>query len=803
MNHEYRHLVISLIAAAAMLVLTGTAAAGDAHWWARNGTAKPKPPVSTQDPGNYQGPGASPWQSGSTPAPLNMNANRWLFIGIENDDDNGTAKDVIVEIECDTGVGVDLRRFELSKSSKNKPTAGGYPANTSARGFAGSVKKLSSSATKLRLQLSFAKCPEWEYVTLFNSGQNRSYQNFRISVGTDECEDAARAGSEVSGDTRPSCGCTTTGVEFTEFHYFPETAMVDMGVPPFFSTTAGPGGWIGEFVFQTPEGDPRPLGGVRWSTDGPGVTAGEFYSFSFAMLGDADARYEVFAFDQATGEHTSYVRDMRPRLGAWVSRHSTSGSLAMSLHPQARGHDALDAGPEERLLPSVEPRLGGIETIEVELNRPVVLVDPLAVSVKDTTAAYVPDLVSVENGGLSLVLEFAPGALPNQRAYEIDIAGAIADAYNGIDEIVGDTDTVLIALEGDVTGDGKVSDEDVSLINLHLGEPVSPDTAALDLDLDGIIAAPDADAAQARLGDSVLCPGSFPTVPWYEDFDDYDPGSSLHGGCGWKGWDDDPAFDAPVTDEQAQSGSQSLRIDGDADLVHEFDGPDTGQHSFSGWVYIPTDFESAGGGPLDGSYFMLLNTYNDSGPYNWSVQAQFDSNDGMLKVYYGNGMDTVDVPYETDRWVKIQSIIDLDEDWTRVYFDDDLVAEYTWTGGVTGVGGGVLDIAAVDLYAFGSTSLYYDDLKLEPIEGCGSGLLSDADADGSSLLDEFLRGTDSCTEDTDGDGALDGVDNCPTTFNPGQEDANGNGIGDACEDVESCPEDLDGSGDVGFGDSLQ
>jgi hypothetical protein len=39
------------------------------------------------------------------------------------------------------------------------------------------------------------------------------------------------------------------------------------------------------------------------------------------------------------------------------------------------------------------------------------------------------------------------------------------------------------------------------------------------------------------------------------------------------------------------------------------------------------------------------------------------------------------------------------------------------------------------------------------------------------------------TQDSDGDGVPDAVDNCPNTPNPDQADTDGNGIGDACEGI--------------------
>ena len=47
--------------------------------------------------------------------------------------------------------------------------------------------------------------------------------------------------------------------------------------------------------------------------------------------------------------------------------------------------------------------------------------------------------------------------------------------------------------------------------------------------------------------------------------------------------------------------------------------------------------------------------------------------------------------------------------------------------------------------------------------------------------------------DSDGDGRTDGADNCPTVYNPGQEDNDGDGAGNACDPTP------DGDGDGGGG----
>src|SRR5215207_10188864 len=58
----------------------------------------------------------------------------------------------------------------------------------------------------------------------------------------------------------------------------------------------------------------------------------------------------------------------------------------------------------------------------------------------------------------------------------------------------------------------------------------------------------------------------------------------------------------------------------------------------------------------------------------------------------------------------------------------------------------------------------------------------------SPLISGTYFGVVDCDPDTDGDGVLNGVDNCPLVANPEQTDTDGDGLGDACDD------DRDGDG---------
>ncbi len=220
--------------------------------------------------------------------------------------------------------------------------------------------------------------------------------------------------------------------------------------------------------------------------------------------------------------------------------------------------------------------------------------------------------------------------------------------------------------------------------------------------------------AAATTEDAVPAPVPPPDIHgptlFFEDFDSYADGSDMHGQGGWKGWGNNPAAGALVTSDQAHSAPHSVDINGPSDLVHEFSGFTAGQWVFTAWAYVPANAVT---GP---SFFILLNTYADGGPNNWSVQVQLDNTSGQVVSDFDGGS----LPLITDQWVEMRVEIDLDADVQTFYYDGQMLYTKSWAEGVTG--GGVANIGAVDLFANNSTSVYYDDISLCSAAGCATDL---------------------------------------------------------------------------------
>lgn len=192
-----------------------------------------------------------------------------------------------------------------------------------------------------------------------------------------------------------------------------------------------------------------------------------------------------------------------------------------------------------------------------------------------------------------------------------------------------------------------------------------------------------------------------PTVNWGDNFDSYATGSQLHGQGGWKGWFNDPLAGAFTSSVQAHSVPNSADILGASDLVHEYAGYTTGGWTYSAWQYVPTGYSGQ-------TYFIMLNQYDDAGATNnWSVQVQFDS---ATNTVINEGASGGTLPLIIGQWVPIRLEIDLTANTQMFYYNNVLLYSGTWTEEVSG--GGIANIGAVDLFANGATSVYYDDIIL-------------------------------------------------------------------------------------------
>lgn len=187
-------------------------------------------------------------------------------------------------------------------------------------------------------------------------------------------------------------------------------------------------------------------------------------------------------------------------------------------------------------------------------------------------------------------------------------------------------------------------------------------------------------------------------VVWSENFDSYAAGSLLGGQGGWHPWGDDPGANANVSNAQSRSPTNSVDINGLSDMVHEWTDVNYQNCTFSAWVYVPSDFEGQ-------NYLILLSLYSGDSS-KWDLQLYFNSETLTLRDYDSNN----ETPYTPGQWGHVRVDIDFINDRQNVYYDDVLWLSKSWTNGTSS--GGILELAAVDLYANGASTIYWDDLSV-------------------------------------------------------------------------------------------
>jgi hypothetical protein len=208
-------------------------------------------------------------------------------------------------------------------------------------------------------------------------------------------------------------------------------------------------------------------------------------------------------------------------------------------------------------------------------------------------------------------------------------------------------------------------------------------------------------------------------VPFVDNYDSYAVGSVINGQGGWKQWGSGANSSSIIEDAttgfalSGNSVSVNAFVGGDtSDLVHEFSGFTSGQHTMRAYTYAAT-------GIVDNWFFLILSQYTDVGPFDWAVQVTFSPSAGTWAADHGTATP-VTGPLLLDQWVEVRAQIDITADLVEVFYNGVSVAPpYCWSCGVFGGAPtpASMNIAAVDLYhapatATPSGKAYWDDFGL-------------------------------------------------------------------------------------------
>lgn len=205
-----------------------------------------------------------------------------------------------------------------------------------------------------------------------------------------------------------------------------------------------------------------------------------------------------------------------------------------------------------------------------------------------------------------------------------------------------------------------------------------------------------------------------PGIEFSDNFDGYTAGVqlALQSPVYWTPWGGVPgAADDPfVSTAQALSGSNSVVIVQNNDLVRDFGPKTSGAWQISFQIYIPTG---------QAGYFNTLAEFTLPSTFNWGLEVYFDAGGGGRCL--GGSATPVAFSWAPDTWQPVVVIVDLDNDMAEFWFNGSLIHSWQWTLGASGAGS-PLQVDANDFFgATANDEMYLDDYAIEEIPNVGIG----------------------------------------------------------------------------------
>jgi len=206
---------------------------------------------------------------------------------------------------------------------------------------------------------------------------------------------------------------------------------------------------------------------------------------------------------------------------------------------------------------------------------------------------------------------------------------------------------------------------------------------------------------------------SFPQLDLIFDFENYIPGQQLacQDSINWTTWSlapCDPLEDPIISTNHSVTGTKSVLMKKDNDLVKLLGDRTAGIYAMSFWMYIPN--EKAG-------YFNTLNTFPANLTEHWGMEVYFgDLTQGQGRLLSFNPA-TVNFTFSYNTWFMVTVMVNLDTDMARFWLDNAMIHQWQWTRGVPSIY--ALRLAAMDFY--GPTQSIQDELYIDDYfiwDGC-------------------------------------------------------------------------------------
>ena len=205
------------------------------------------------------------------------------------------------------------------------------------------------------------------------------------------------------------------------------------------------------------------------------------------------------------------------------------------------------------------------------------------------------------------------------------------------------------------------------------------------------------------------------TVIYSDNFDSYTAGQKLcsQNNTNWTTWSNTPgsAEDAVVSSEQASSGSNSLKVSGDNDIIYRFSNQTSGVFDIEFKYYVP----STG----NGAYFNVQHYYNPG--REWAFETFiYNNGTGYIKI---NGSNT-NFNCPSNEWFPVKIHVDLDNNSATLTINETVVTTWTFSNTADDANG-INQLGSVNFYAGApddaSGTYYMDDFSFSEISAANDG----------------------------------------------------------------------------------